>query len=361
MKTDKILVFALSLIFSAAAFYECTSYASAPDVVISIRIDSPVMEVNGIETEIDEGRGTVPVIIDDRAMLPIRAVMDALGGETVWDCVEEKISLSLDRVLTELEIGRSIAYINGAECPLDAAPCIIHDRTMLPVRFIAEGFNLGIAWNNDTKTVTIVKSYLDEEENRELLGIIPKYAGNPYEEINENIPFFKDYELIPASFEYYSSLDDLGRCNVCMASVSEDIMPTEKRTGIGMIKPTGWHTVKYDCVSGKYLYNRCHLIGFQLTGENANERNLITGTRYLNTVGMLPFENTASYCVKNTDNHVLYRVTPVFEETNLLSLGVLIEAFSVEDMGESLSFCVFCYNVQPQIEINYADGSSRLE
>lgn len=160
------------------------------------------------------------------------------------------------------------------------------------------------------------------------------------------------------SFEKYSELDNLGRCSVAYACVGKDIMPAEKRGTIGSVKPSGWHTVKYDCIDGKYLYNRCHLIGYQLTGENANIKNLITGTRYLNVEGMLPFENMVADYVKETDNHVLYRVTPIFERDNLLVSGVQMEAKSVEDNGDGISFNVYCYNVQPDIVIDYKTGES---
>lgn len=182
---------------------------------------------------------------------------------------------------------------------------------------------------------------------------------SPYEVINNNVPFFSEEELTTESFERYAELDELGRCGAAFACVGIDLMPTEERGTIGMVKPTGWHTVKYDCVDGMYLYNRCHLIGYQLSGENANEKNLITGTRYLNVVGMLPFENIVADYVKETENHVMYRVTPYFEDDNLLADGVLIEAYSVEDEGAGVQFCVFCYNVQPGIEIDYATGESR--
>ena len=190
---------------------------------------------------------------------------------------------------------------------------------------------------------------------------IPAYAGDPYVVINQNQPFFTESEYTTDSFEQYSELDALGRCGAAYACVGTDLMPTEERGGIGQVKPTGWHTVKYDSVEGKYLYNRCHLIGYQLTGENANEKNLITGTRYLNTEGMLPFENMVADYVKETGNHVLYRATPVFEGENLLAAGVLLEAYSVEDQGKGVMFNVFCYNVQPGIEIDYATGDSSLQ
>lgn len=190
-------------------------------------------------------------------------------------------------------------------------------------------------------------------------GEIPVYSGEAYVEVNGNVPYFTDSELSTASYEYYSDLDSLGRCGVCVANIGTDLMPTEERGEIGNIKPTGWHTVKYsDIIEGNYLYNRCHLIGFQLAGENDNEKNLITGTRYLNMDGMLPFENMVADYVAETGNHVLYRVTPVFKGENLVADGVLIEAESVEDNGSGIMFNVFCYNIQPGIVIDYATGDS---
>ena len=190
---------------------------------------------------------------------------------------------------------------------------------------------------------------------------IPAYDGNSYIYINDNIPNFEEKDKNLQSFEYYSKLDKLGRCGVAFANVSKDTMPTEERESISDIKPSGWHTVKYDIVSGKYLYNRCHLIGYQLTGENANEENLITCTRYMNATTMLQFENEVANYIQETNNHVLYRVTPYFEEDNLLAFGVQIEAYSVEDNGEGLQFNVFIYNVQPGIIINYETGDSQME
>ena len=190
---------------------------------------------------------------------------------------------------------------------------------------------------------------------------IPAYSGTPYTEVNGNKPYFTEADLTTQSFEIYSELDSLGRCGVAYANVGQDLMPTEPRGEIGAVKPTGWHTVRYDdLVDGKYLYNRCHLIGFQLTGENANTKNLITGTRYLNIEGMLPFENMVADYVKENGNHVMYRVTPIFEGDNLLANGVLMEGYSVEDKGAGVSYCVFAYNVQPGIEIDYATGESKL-
>lgn len=188
---------------------------------------------------------------------------------------------------------------------------------------------------------------------------VPVYSGEPYTELNGNIPYFTDREKTEDVFEHYSDLDTLGRCGAAYANICKELMPTEKRGEIGMIKPTGWHTVRYDdIISDKYLYNRCHLIGFQLAGENANEKNLVTGTRYMNVDGMLLFENMIADYVKETDNHVLYRVTPIFVGDDLVCRGVEMEAYSVEDNGEGTSFHVFVYNIQPGIEIDYATGDS---
>lgn len=193
------------------------------------------------------------------------------------------------------------------------------------------------------------------------LDAIPAYDGKAYVAVNNNEPFFTDGDMTTTAFENYSDLDSLGRCGVAYANICKEIMPTEKRGKIGMIKPSGWHTVKYDVIKDRYLYNRCHLIGYQLAGENANPKNLITGTRYLNVEGMLPFENLVADYVNNTGNHVLYRVTPMFSGSNLVANGVLIEAKSVEDNGGGILFNVYCYNVQPGVGINYENGDSWLE
>lgn len=189
---------------------------------------------------------------------------------------------------------------------------------------------------------------------------VPAYSGEPYTVVNNNEPYFTSDNLTTEAFENYSELDALGRCGVAYANVCLETMPTEKRGSISEVKPTGWHSVKYDNVDGKSLYNRCHLIGYQLTAENANQQNLITGTRYLNVDGMLPFENMVADYVKETDNHVLYRVTPIFTGDNLVADGVLMEGYSVEDEGDGICFCVYAYNVQPGITIDYATGDSWL-
>lgn len=201
-----------------------------------------------------------------------------------------------------------------------------------------------------------------EQEETEIISLanIPEYSGDPYIVIEGNEPEFPEEDMTDISFETYSELDALGRCGPAYANIGQDLMPTEERGNIGQVKPTGWHTVKYDIVDGKYLYNRCHLIGYQLTAENANEKNLITGTRYMNTEGMLPFENMVADYVKETDSHVLYRVTPVFSGDDLLAQGVQMEAYSVEDKGDGICFNVFVYNVQPGIDLDYKTGESRL-
>ena len=194
------------------------------------------------------------------------------------------------------------------------------------------------------------------------LSDIPSYSGSPYCEVNNNQPFFQSDELTTESFKQFSKLDSLGRCGVAFACIGTDSLPTEERDAIGTIMPSGWHTVRYDdIIEDKYLYNRCHLIAFELSGENANPQNLITGTRYMNVQGMLPFENRIRSYIEHTNQHVMYRVTPVFEGENLVATGVLIEGYSVEDNGEGICFNVFCYNVQPHIKINYTDGLSEID
>ncbi len=220
--------------------------------------------------------------------------------------------------------------------------------------------------------IMIITSYYMEKNTEEIidnkyenikidLSDIPDYNGKPYIEINGNVPNFSedDYNIEPD--EQYGNLDKLGRCTTAFAKVSIKTMPKKSRKSISSVKPTGWHAVRYDIVEGKYLYNRCHLIGYQLTSENANEKNLITGTRYMNVEGMLPFENQVAEYVKETENHVLYRVTPIFKDKNLIASGVNIEAISIEDEGKGICFNVYIYNVQPGVKIDYLTGKSSLE
>ena len=211
--------------------------------------------------------------------------------------------------------------------------------------------------------LTIAQSLIgcggDLPEATVTLDSIPAYSGMPYVELNGNVPSFPEEDRTTEPFEHYSRLDYLDRCGVAYANICRELMPTADRGDIGHIHPTGWHSVRYDFVEGKNLYNRSHLIGFQLAGENDNERNLVTGTRYMNATGMLPFENMIADYVKETNNHVLYRVTPVFEGDELVCRGVQMEAWSVEDEGEGICFNVYCYNVQPGVEIDYMTGDSR--
>lgn len=211
----------------------------------------------------------------------------------------------------------------------------------------------------DTEEIIIPEGVGDENSKAVLSGI-PEYSGTPYVVINDNVPSFNKYELTVKGYETYASLDSLGRCGGAVASCGKEIMPGagEERGSISSIKPSGWVQAQYDFVSGTYLYNRCHLIGWQLSAENANVRNLITGTRYMNIEGMLPFENMVADYIRETDNHVAYRITPVYDGDDLVATGVQMEAYSIEDAGEGISFNVFCYNVQPGVGIDYSTGES---
>ncbi len=357
MKKPKILLLA-AVIAGTFSLSPHTLASNMPDIVVKMQIDNPLMEINGVKTEIDVGLTTAPVIKNDRTLVPIRSVAETFGGKVTWNEDTRSILLTMDGDEIELTIDSDIAHINGNAEVLDTAPTVINDRTMLPLRFIAESFKLGVAWDESTQTVSLIRNSFDDNEHNALESVLIEYSGQPYMQINNNIPFFKSYEIINGSFEYYSRLDELGRCDVCFASVAKDTMPAADRESISAVTPTGWINASYDNIDGGYIYNRCHLIGFQLTGENANERNLITGTRYLNIDGMLPFENQIADYVNKTENHVLYRSTPVFTDSNSVADGVLLEAYSVEDNGGGISFCVFCYNVQPGITIDYLTGES---
>lgn len=218
---------------------------------------------------------------------------------------------------------------------------------VLVLSLLLSGCELGLPQENQQASAVSVS--LEE---------VPAYSGSPYVELDGNQPGFSLEERTTDSFETYSTLDALGRCGPAYACIGQDLMPTEDRESISSVRPTGWVQAEYDFVEGGSLYNRCHLIGFQLTGENANEENLITGTRYMNVEGMLPFENMVADYIKETGNHVLYRAIPFFEGENLVASGVVMEAFSVEDEGEGVCFHVYVYNVQPGVEIDYATGES---
>ena len=233
---------------------------------------------------------------------------------------------------------------------------------LMAVCIIALGY---INQNIEIPNKTLNTENTIQSENKIFdLSTIPEYTSSPYVEINNNIPYFNEEDYTTKAFENYSEWDELGRSGVAYANICKDIMPTEKRGEIGNIRDlSGWIQKRYDnLIKDKYLYNRCHLIGWQLAGENDNKQNLITGTRYLNTEGMLPFENKiAEYIEKNKSNHVLYRVTPIYQENNLLASGVQMESWSVEDNGQGVHFNVYCYNVQPGIIIDYATGESHVE
>jgi len=219
-------------------------------------------------------------------------------------------------------------------------------------------YSIIVYFNNPSDNIdnTTNNNVLNEIVTNYSINDIPDYKGEAYVTINNNIPYFDEEDYTTESFEIYSKLDNLGRCGIAYANICKEIMPSKEREDISDIKPTGWVQKEYD---GEYLYNRCHLIGHQLAGENANELNLITGTRYFNVSGMLPFENeVANYIKENEENHVLYRVTPIFKENNLLANGVQMEAYSVEDNGRGVCFNVFVYNVEPGINIDYATGES---
>lgn len=264
--------------------------------------------------------------------------------ETAQIASEEKEEIETSQVETEseLQVETEVATENKTQAETEVA----EENTVTEVT---------------ENTATLAAQTEPSTEITLSVNDIPAYSGKPYVEINNNVPQFLETDLSTSSYEYYSELDSLGRCGVVYACIGKDLMPTEERGEIGSVKPTGWHTVKYDVVDGKYLYNRCHLIGFQLSGENANTKNLITGTRYMNVDGMLPFENMVADYVKETGNHVMYRVSPIFEGNNLLASGVQMEAQSVEDNGEGILFNVFCYNVQPEVAIDYATGDSSCE
>ena len=218
---------------------------------------------------------------------------------------------------------------------------------------------IAIYYNFETEIKEFIYTNIIPHESYSI-GEIPEYSKDKYVIINENKPNFTEEDLKRDIFEEYSDLDLLGRCGVAFANISKELMPTEERGSIGMIKPSGWHTVKYDIVDGKYLYNRCHLIGYQLTGENANEKNLITCTRETNTGVMLEYENKVAEYIKKTNNHVLYRVTPINKDTNLVASGIQMEALSVEDNGKGIKFNIYVYNVEDGIEIDYKTGESKL-
>lgn len=335
----------LSIVLSVVMLFSLTTFALAEEDIS--------VYVNARRVEFDVN----PIIVEDRTLVPLRAIFEALGASVEWDNDTRSVTSEKSGTSVTLAIGSNVMYVNGMEKTLDVPAQIVSDRTLVPVRAISEAFDCPVEWDNATRSVLIYTSTNVTVD----IASIPSYTNSPYTVINNNTPFFNVNEFAPLSFEYYSPLDSLSRADTAIAVVGQDLMPQEARESISSVKPSGWHSVSYDIISTGYLYNRCHLIGFQLSGENANEKNLITGTVYMNVEGMLPFENMIADYVKETGNHVIYRVTPVFYGEELVARGVLMEAYSIEDNGEGILFNVFCYNVQPGVYINYADGQSSLD
>lgn len=266
----------------------------------------------------------------------------------------------MKKVLTAIVLCVVLALSNGWIPPRSIKEAKEQGQIFGEVLFSYIEENASILWEDTVEAVSnAISDTWKNSEDTISLAQIPKYSGNPYVELDGNVPEFSDEKKNGPAYEFYSELDSLERCGYAEAKITTELMPTQERGAIGMVKPTGWHTVKYDNVDGKYLYNRCHLIGYQLTGENANRKNLITGTRYLNVTGMLPFENEVADYVRNTGNPCMYRVTPVFEGDDLVAKGVEMEAESVKD--SEISFHVFVYNVQPGIGIDYSTGNSWKE
>lgn len=310
--------------------------------------------VNGKYVQFDDYIGRPFATAENRTLVPLRGVTEAYGCNVSWDAANYQAVVTYNGTTVDVPVNQYYIVVNGSKVGIDTYARAVNNRIYLPIRAVMEAFGARVGWDSNSRTVYI--NNMAYTTGSFSMSQVPAYSGSPYVTVNGNTPY--SLPLSTDGHEYYSPLDSLGRCGVAEASVGKETMPTTERGSIGSIKPTGWHTVKYQGIDGAYLYNRCHLIGYQLTAENANEKNLIIGTRYLNVEGMLPFENMVADYVKETGNHVEYRVTPIFEGNNLLASGVLMEAESVEDNGAGIMFCVYVYNVQPGITINYADGSS---
>lgn len=305
--------------------------AMLPNSYVSAETDIMHGDVNG------DGSITA---VDASLILTEYAVTSAGKNGTLTDTQKKIADVNMDGKADAVDASAMLSYY---------AYCSVNDAVISVEVFTAE----------DRPVVPKIPSYIFPQAVD--ISTIPSFTDKPYCILNNNIPAFDPDDFNGTPFESYEEPDEFGRCGVCVAAVGTELMPTEKRGEIGMIKPTGWHLDKYDFVDGKYLYNRCHLLGYQLTGENANPNNLVTGTRYLNTKGMLPFEDEIASYVKKTDNHVLYRVTPLFADDELVCRGVAMEGWSVEDSGASVCFNVFCYNVQPGVVIDYATGENHAD
>lgn len=297
---------------------------------------------------------TQPVIENGRTLVPMRAIFEVLGADVNWDGTTKTAYASDEDNSVSITIDSPVMYVDNVPVLLDVPARLINDSTLVPVRAVAESFGCTVNWDDTQRCVSIYDdgagfiSDVTEE--------IPPYQGSAYAVLNNNMPDFDSDDYTLTSYEYYSDTDEIGRCQTAYGCISRDTMPTEERGDISSVKPTGWMSVSYDFIDGGYLYNRCHLIGYQLSAENANADNLITGTRYMNVEGMLPFENLTADYIDETGNHVLYRVTPDFRGDELVARGVQMEAMSVEDNGAGVCFNVYCYNVQPGIAIDYNTG-----
>lgn len=344
LKIFSWLIFAFLSLFAIAEIKD--SVVSSLLLILAAVLIMPIAPITNIWNKLFKDNNKIKLIIKSLIVfvLFIAAAIIVPSKPEADNPKTETTSSYLETIINE-----NNNINNDATETQNAAPVIEQNKT------VNNNSNL----NNKSTTAKVNKTSASNSVSSKFnIKSVPKYSGKPYVAVNNNVPYFTKADYTTKSYEKYSNLDSLGRCGVTMACIGTDLMPTEKRGEIGSVKPTGWHTVKYDCVDGKYLYNRCHLIGFQLSGENANNKNLITGTRYMNVDGMLPFENMVADYVKETKNHVMYRVTPIFEGNNLLATGVLMEAWSVEDNGDGICFNVFCYNAQPDIKINYANGES---
>ncbi len=327
----------IAIIFSLLLIFNC---AYAADI-------SVIVDDNKLQLDVP------PVVSQGRTLVPVRAIFESLGATVDWNGATRTVTSRKGDTTVSLTLGDNVMLVNGNKYLLDVPACAVDGSTMVPVRAISEAFGCVVSWNGPINTVHIKGEQINLPTHHE-------YSGQPFVAVNENKPFFdiSDYNSTP--FEMYIPFDIYNRCNYAFAMLGLETMSDEPRGDISSVRPTGWINVKYDNISGSYLYNRCHLIGYQLSGENANKYNLITGTSYLNLKGMLPFENMIADYIKETENHVLYRVTPVFKSDNLVADGVLMEAMSFEDKGEGICFNVFCFNVEPGVDINYSDGSSKL-
>lgn len=353
MKTviKKVLLWMVSVFCILFALAFCPSISSILFLIVAVGC-MPLKVIDRLWDKIPlKSKLIKPILFTVLFIIAIGVTPTPAGSteteEAVLEGVSEGENESVNDITDDIDVSEEVAEDNAEK--LDAVQSQVKEERQA---------------NTETEKAAEEKMPENVSEVSFDLSTVPAYSGKPYIAINDNIPYFTEVDVKDAanSYEKYAPLDNQGRCGTCVASVGTDIMPTEERGEIGQIKPSGWKQVKYaGKVDGNYLYNRCHLIGYQLTGENANEKNLITGTRYINTEGMLPFENMVADYVKETKNHVLYRVTPIFDGNNPLASGVLMEAESVEDGGDGILFNVFCYNVQPGIVIDYATGDSHEE